>query len=84
MSQRQDQSQDGSRNGSHANNAAPPPPPPASYGQPPPPHADTGFDVVDQPGTFMGRQLASWAERFGASLIDALLIVSPALAAMIY
>jgi len=65
----------GTGNGSRANNAAAPAPP---Y------PADTGFQIADQPGTFMGRQLASWQERMGASLIDALLIVSPALAAMVY
>jgi uncharacterized RDD family membrane protein YckC len=71
----QPQHDNGSRNGGRANNAAAPPPP---Y------PADTGFQAPDQPGRFMGRQLANWSERMGASLIDALLIVSPALAAMIY
>ncbi len=46
---------------------------------------DAGYrSGVDEPGKFMGRTLASWPERFGAGMLDALLIVSPALAAMVF
>jgi uncharacterized RDD family membrane protein YckC len=55
--------------------------PQPGYGQPPAPAA--GGYVADQPGYYMGRQLANWPQRVGAYLIDYLIAAIPAFLAVI-
>jgi uncharacterized RDD family membrane protein YckC len=60
------------------------PPPygtPAQPGYPPAPAA--GGYVADQPGYYMGRQLANWPQRVAAYLIDNLIALIPAFLAVV-
>ena len=67
--------------------------PPQPYGQPPPygtpaqpgyPRAPAaGGYVADQPGYYMGRQLAYWPQRVAAYLIDNLIALIPAFLAVL-
>jgi uncharacterized RDD family membrane protein YckC len=67
--------------------------PPQPYGQPPPygtpaqpgypPAPAAGGYVADQPGYYMGRQLANWPQRVAAYLIDNLIALIPAFLAVL-
>jgi uncharacterized RDD family membrane protein YckC len=55
--------------------------PPGTYGQPGPGQPGPGYGG-DQPGYYMGRQLANWLQRVGAFLIDWVIAAIPALIAV--
>lgn len=55
-----------------------PPAPPPGYGQQP-----AYMPATDQPGTYMGRQLANWLQRVGAALIDNLITLVPVIVILI-
>ena len=57
------------------------PPQPGTYGQPAPGQPGPGYGG-DQPGYYMGHQLANWLQRVGAFLIDWVIAAIPALIAV--
>jgi uncharacterized RDD family membrane protein YckC len=57
------------------------PPQPGTYGQPGPGQPGPGYGG-DQPGYYMGHQLANWLQRVGAFLIDWVIAAIPALIAV--
>jgi uncharacterized RDD family membrane protein YckC len=61
------------------------PPPPPAYGTPAPagPGQQPAAYAGDQPGYFMGRELANWPQRVGAYLIDFLIAGIPVFLAVV-